>query len=297
MFSRFIVATDLSPASFAMLHCLSCLKNYGASHCLLLQCLSPDEVDSGVFDLDINVLNGILQQQKGIVEKQGFSVETRIVSGDTKHELNQIAIDEKYDLFVVGSREYSLLGETFLGGVANDVMHHACKPVLLLRIDFKSGCKEQMPSHFKFNEHVLYPTDFSDNSNHAFHYLEKLVANGAKRVTLLHVRKKLPLDQKQSFRSGEGHDADQFRLLKMKELLQQCGKADITTEVCAGSPIKEILRIIQEREVHLVVMATQSRGLLGELFLGSVSHDVARHSEAGVLFIPPQQSDPKLLQQ
>lgn len=198
---------------------------------------------------------------------------------------------------MVGSREYSLLGETFLGGVANDVMHHACKPVLLLRINSKAGCNEYGPTHFKFNEHVLYPTDFSDNSNHAFPYVEKLVANGAKRVTLLHVRKKHPLDQKQCFRSGEGHDADKFRLQRMKDLLQQCGKADITVEVCAGTPIIEILRLIQEREVELVVMATHSRGLLGEILLGSVSYGVSRHSEVGVLFIPPQQSDPKLLQQ
>ena len=296
MFSRFIVATDLSPASFAMLHCLGGLKNYGAGHCLLLQCLSPQELDSTVSAYNANILNDILQQQKQIIEKQGFSVETRIVSGDTKHELNRIATEEQYSLFVVGTQEYSVVGEAFLGGVANDVMHHACKPVLLLRIDFKSGCKENVPSHFKFNEHILYPTDFSDNSNHAFPYVEKLVANGAKRVTLLHVRKQHPLDQQHSFRSGEGHDADQFRLLRMKELLQQCGKADITTEVCAGNPTKEILRLIQEREVHLVIMATNSRGLMGELFLGSISHDVARHSEAGVLFIPPQHSDQKPVQ-
>lgn len=176
-------------------------------------------------------------------------------------------------------------------------MHHAYKPVLLLRINSKAGCNEYGPTHFKFNEHVLYPTDFSDNSNHAFPYVEKLVANGAKRVTLLHVRKKHPLDQKQGFRTGEGHDADEFRLLRMKDLLQQCGKAEITTEVCAGTPIIEILRLIQEREVELVIMATHSRGLIGELFLGSVSHGVSRHSEVGVLFIPPLQSDPKLMQQ
>lgn len=280
-----------------MLHCLGGLKNYGADHCLLLQCLSPQEFDSAVFAYDANVLNDILKQQKEIVEKQGFSVETRIISGDTKHELNRIAIEEHYSLFVVGSGEYSLVGEAFLGGVANDVMHHACKPVLLLRINCKAGCKEYGPSHFKFNEHILYPTDFSDNSNHAFPYVEKLVTNGAKRVTLLHVRKKPPHDQEQSFRSGEGHDVDAFRLLRMKELLQQCGKSEITAEICVGTPVIEILRLIQEREVELVVMATHSRGLLGELFLGSVSHGVSRHSEVGVLFIPPRQNDPKLVQQ
>ncbi|MCA1785684.1 MAG: universal stress protein [Desulfobacteraceae bacterium] len=33
-------------------------------------------------------------------------------------------------------------------------------------------------------------------------------------------------------------------------------------------------------------MGTQGRGFLGEFFLGSVSHNVARHSVAPVLLVP-----------
>jgi hypothetical protein len=39
MFERFIVASDLSPASDAVVGCLAGLRAFGARHALLLQCL------------------------------------------------------------------------------------------------------------------------------------------------------------------------------------------------------------------------------------------------------------------
>ena len=44
-----------------------------------------------------------------------------------------------------------------------------------------------------------------------------------------------------------------------------------------GSPSVETLKTIQELSVSLVVMGSQGRGFVPELFLGSVSHNVARH--------------------
>lgn len=281
MFNRFIVATDLSPASFAMVHCLGNLKKYGARHCLLLQCLNTQEVDSVFYAYDTKILNSILKRQREILKNQGYSVETRIVSGDTRQQLNQIATSENYSLFVVGTREYSLAGETFLGGIANDVMHHACIPVLRLLVGMTGGGNEQACGSCSFNEHILYPTDFSEHSTQAFSFVEKLVADGAKRVTLFHVQK-----TKQS-QLLEVQDPDLHRLMEMREFLLRHGKAEVFIEIRAGSPTPEILRLIQERDVQLVVMAPHSQNRLQEFFVGSVSRAVARHAEAGVLFIPP----------
>jgi hypothetical protein len=76
-----------------------------------------------------------------------------------------------------------LLGAAFLRGVAYDVIQHAHKPVLLVRLEVKSGegleCVQA--ARCDFSEHILFPTDFSENADHAFTYVEKLVAAGAKR--------------------------------------------------------------------------------------------------------------------
>ncbi|BCU06400.1 universal stress protein [Allochromatium tepidum] len=62
--------------------------------------------------------------------------------------------------------------------------------------------------------------------------------------------------------------------------------AEIGIEIAYGAPVTEILRVIREQGARLVVMGSQGRGFIEEIFLGSVSHNVARHSPAAVLLVP-----------
>lgn len=84
----------------------------------------------------------------------------------------------------------------------------------------------------------------------------------------------------------EFNKIDRERLEKMKAALKKKGNARIDIELVYGAPYTEIMRVIRERNVNLVVMGSQGRGFVKELFLGSVSHNVARNSEASVLLIP-----------
>lgn len=108
----------------------------------------------------------------------------------------------------------------------------------------------------------------------------------SERITLLHVQDKARIDPHLTHRLDEFNEIDRGRLEKMKELLQKKGDAVIKLELRYGSPFEEITRLVRERNVHLVVMGSQGRGFVGELFLGSVSHNVARHADAPVLLIP-----------
>jgi nucleotide-binding universal stress UspA family protein len=53
-----------------------------------------------------------------------------------------------------------------------------------------------------------------------------------------------------------------------------------------GSPTGEILKTIDQKDISLVVMGSQGRGFLEQVFLGSVSHNIARHANVSVLLIP-----------
>jgi nucleotide-binding universal stress UspA family protein len=238
-------------------------------------------------------IDSTLLEQKEILEKTGYSVETRVVPGFAREEINRIAAQEDYSLIVIGSRGHSMMGEAFLGGVAYAVIHHARKPVLLVRLKAKPGGGQEcvMADRCDFGEHVLFPTDFSETADHAFTYVATLVAAGAKRVTLLHVQDQARLSSHLLPRLHEFNAIDRTRLERMKEILHTRGAADIRTELCYGSPFAEIIRVVREREVHLVVMGSQGRGFVKELFLGSVSHNVARHSDAAVLLIPAKRED------
>lgn len=288
MFRRVIVATDLSPSSYAVVKCLGGLRAYGVKRCLLLLCLSVQEATSVVIADASAHLDSTLLEQKAILEKTGYSVETRVVPGFARVEINRIAAEEDYSLIVIGSRGHSMTGEAFLGGVAYDVIHHARKPVLLVRLTVAPGGGHECvrADRCDFGEHVLFPTDFSETADHAFTYVATLVAAGARRVTLLHVQDRTRFDTHSLLRLHEFNVIDRARLERMKESLQQRGAADIGIEVRYGSPFAEIVRVVRERDVHLVVMGSQGRGFVTELFLGSVSHNVARHSDAAVLLIP-----------
>ncbi len=289
MFTRFIVATDLSPASFAVVvGCLGGLAAFGARHCLLLQCLDLQEAASTALSYSTDPLEAVLRQQKEGLEAQGYQVETRIVPGFAKREINHIADEEDYALIVVGALGQSMVHEALLGGIATQVIHSARKPVLVVRLehDPQTGEARVCPTQCDLSTHVLFPTDFSENADHAFTYLEHLVASGARRVTLLHVQDRTRIDPHLSHRLEEFNAIDRERLRVLRERLTKAGDATVEIDLRYGSPATEIVELARQRDVHLVVMGSQGRGLIEEAFLGSVSHHLARHATAPVLLIP-----------
>jgi nucleotide-binding universal stress UspA family protein len=288
MFHKFIVATDLSPASDAVVSCLSGLKDYGAQECLLLQCLSFANAASTAYAYHAEPLEELLSGQQKLLEQQGFRVEARTVVGTPKREINRIAVKKNYDLIVVGAQGHSLAEEKVLGGVAYGVINKTSKPVLVVPVEKEPGAEEACKpvDRCGFSDHLLFATDFSEMADNAFVQLEQLVAAGAKKVTLVHIQDKTKLEQHLADRLEEFNTHDRGRLDNLKQALLKKGAPQIDTEVCYGIPFEEITRIVRERDVQMVVMGTQGRGFFGEVFLGSVSHNVARHSVAPVLLVP-----------
>jgi len=54
-----------------------------------------------------------------------------------------------------------------------------------------------------------------------------------------------------------------------------------------GHPLPAILRVLESQDISLIVMGTQGKGFIKELFLGSVAHNVSRMAPCPVLLIPP----------
>ena len=288
MFKRFIVATDLSPASTAVATCLGALKVYGAEQCLLLQCLTISEAASTAISYNTEPIKGMLKEQKTILENEGFAVEARTVVGSPKNEVTRIANEEDYSLIVLGAQGHSLVRERLLGGVAYGIINQSKKPVLVVPVEKKPGDGDQCEpvTRCNFQKEILFATDFSQMADNAFTYVEQFVANGAGKVTLIHVQDKVKLEKHTKEQLEEFDRIDRRRLDALKESLLKKGDSDIDVEVCHGLPFQEITHLIQERNVQLAVMGTQGRSFAGKFFLGNVSQNVARHSVAPVLLIP-----------
>lgn len=288
MFKRLLIASDLSSSAFAMVDCLTGLKALGARECLLLTCLTPSQyasVPGGQVD---SIYEKNLDVQKKQLESQGFSVDTRCVHGTPDEEVNRIAREEECSVIVVGSFTRSLAGGAIMGGLAYDLIHSAEKPVLMIRLveDRKTGEIRVQPNGCDFSRHVLFPTDFSPNADEAFEFVKSLVWTGVRKVTLLHVQDQYKIEPFLMDRLAEFNRIDEARLAQMDSALRSLGPVEVEKRLVYGSPAVEILKFLKENTVPLVVMGSQGRGFVHEIFLGSVSHNVARKSTASVLIIP-----------
>lgn len=285
MFRKALIATDLSAASFAVVRASKCLLDLGVRECLLMQCLNLTEITFPAIDAIREHLEGNMAKQEELLLSIGFEVTTEITPGYAKTEINRLAGERDCDLIVVGSQGQSLMGSFLLGGVAAAVLHHASRPVLLIPVR-KGSEGEQFEAWVHADnilEHVLFPTDFSDYSDRALDHLKKITSPKLKKITLFHVQDKIRIEPHLSHRLNEFDATDRERLNQMKS---QIGIGpEIETRVVLGHVASEILREIKESDTSLVIMGSRGRGFVSEIFMGSVSHNVARRSGIPVLMI------------
>ena len=276
---KIIVVSEVSNASSEMVKFMKNLRILGARECLLLQCFNPRDVDAGVSSYLTAVFNENLKKQSDLLIEQGFAVKTRIISGDIKNEINRLAKEEQYTLIVVGAEKHSIIGSLFLGGIAFDILYGATKPLLLVR-DTKQDDSLDLIGH------ILFPTDFSENADIAFAQVKEMVKNGVRKVTIFHVQDESKINPYLLHRLVEFNEIDNGRLQKLKEELIALNEVEVEVQIRYGAPTSEIIKIVDEERIPLVVMGTQGRGFIKEIFLGSVSHNIVRHATASVLLIP-----------
>ena len=96
-----------------------------------------------------------------------------------------------------------------------------------------------------------------------------------KKITLAHV-----IESEDQIPEAEKN------LISLKTRLEDAGAKDVTYRLLEGSPTKALINLMHTDEVSLVIMGSQGRGRVQEIFLGSLSHNIARHSDVSVLLIP-----------
>jgi nucleotide-binding universal stress UspA family protein len=131
---------------------------------------------------------------------------------------------------------------------------------------------------------ALFPTDFSETAEHALNYLGKIAADTKCPVTIMHVIEEKPADAETAKRL----EADSRFLLESKrQRLESMGATEVSADLASGESAKEILSRAKEGGFSIIVMGSHGKGLAKEVFLGSVSNEVARHAGIPVLLITP----------
>jgi nucleotide-binding universal stress UspA family protein len=287
MFERIILATDLSPAWDEIVACAGEFKALGCSEVILTNVI----VTRFMLGLEESLRADVrpkLERQQRQLEAQGFRVELEIPIGMPAASLNDIAARHGADLIVVGSHGTALWREAVLGCFTSAVVHHIKYPTLLINVRVK---KEQEAGTCRLHcdsllRHILFPTDFSETGVRAGEFVEKLATRAKGEVTLL-TALNVPGGEVyppgyQEIATGAARDL----LEQWQQRLLKAGVPVVHDRFDPGHPVPAILNVLKSENISLIVMGTQGKGFIEELFLGSVAHNVSRLATCPVLLIP-----------
>ncbi|HLB06012.1 MAG TPA: universal stress protein [Thermodesulfobacteriota bacterium] len=138
---------------------------------------------------------------------------------------------------------------------------------------------------------ILFPTDFSENSNYAFDYALVLAKKFGARLYILHVIHELidttgyyipniSLDQLQSdLVKGAEEMTGKFIREKMGDF------KDYETINTTGLPHIEILNMAKEKEMDMIVMGTHGRTGIDRVLFGSTAEKVVKKASCPVLTV------------
>ncbi len=288
MFKTIVLATDLSPAWEEIVACAGEFKALGCSRVILSNVIMARFMVGLEEMLRADARPKLAAQQQQL-EAQGLQVEVEIPVGLPAYSLNDIACRYGADLIVVGSHGTALWREAVLGCFTCAVLHHARYPTLLINVRAAKAqgadpCRLHCGSLLR---HVLFPTDFSEIGVRTGEFVENLAAKGIGQVTLLNT---LDVPGHEAYPPGYqeiAEDAARQLLAKWKQRLLEAGIPVVNDRFDPGHPLPAILQVLESQDISLIVMGTQGKGFIKELFLGSVAHNVSRLAQCPVLLIPP----------
>ena len=134
-------------------------------------------------------------------------------------------------------------------------------------------------------KHILVPTDFSADADHALEHAIALAGQFGTRLTLLHVvHLYLPGAAVAGFPAYMAklkREADQQLRVPRNRIQDANVAVQAITEM--GVPAERIAEVAGDRQVDLIVMGTQGRTGLPHLLLGSVAERVVRLAPCPVM--------------
>ncbi|HXK65565.1 MAG TPA: universal stress protein [Spirochaetota bacterium] len=287
MFSKVLFASDLSEASTHVIECIKDLKVYGTKEIILFHALGIKYLEDLRYSL-VKEAEPVLQKQKAMLERYGYSVTVHIANDGVSYELWKFAKQENVSMVVIGTHGRSLAFDVSLGGTAHKIIHDISKPLLIVRL--RSDDKA-MPvcqaACIDIDKPLLFTTDFSDTAELAFTYVEKMAESGIKHVVLMHVQDKTRIEKYLKDKLNEFNTIDTERLEMLKDRLVKKGVKNVDCILKYGIPVEEIINESRNRDYSLIIMGALGRSLVKDVFIGSVSWNVVRNASQPVLLIPP----------
>jgi nucleotide-binding universal stress UspA family protein len=226
----------------------------------------------------------LLEEQTELISTSGAAVsEAHLVMGPPVDAILDLAEEIGTDLLVVGSRGHGTLGRLVLGSVSEGIVHHADRPVLVIR-----GGESAWPPG-----RVVIGDDGSEAAKKAGELATSIGELFGARCVLVRAYPEFP----EADRVGRGLDpraVDDALRRAERELHERAEELGSLAErhprigMAAGDAAVAILEEAREEGEARTLVAVGSRGLglARRLRLGSVSTKVLRAAESPVLVYP-----------
>ena len=239
----------------------------------------PDSVNQVYWDLTTDAAKHL----KELVQKyqwNGIHPEFVVQEGFVTDSILAFAEKKSVDLIVMGTHGRRGIDRLTMGSVTEQVLRKAHCPVLAVRKpahDFVRPFEKSEP--VRLNK-ILFCTDFSQHSDHAFQYALSLAMEYRAELSMLHVVDDVP--------SGSDVQAETARVLAELERAVPEEARDVCTVralVRFGKSYEQIIQAAVESQTDLVVMGVRGRNALDLALFGSTTHRVIQLGPCPVLAV------------
>ncbi|MDZ7715199.1 MAG: universal stress protein [Balneolaceae bacterium] len=289
-----LVALDQSQASEVMVECLSKFEQFGTHKFTLFTSVSvpyPGGLSSGSEEQ----YREQMREYEKRLEPLNIDIETDIqfkVNGYVPSEILNAAKEHNTDYIIIANRGHNKFRELLLGSTVTELLQRCELPVYLINLSVtdeealdqrKLYCVKSCADSLK---RILHPTDFSPTANRAFEQLCELAPEKTEQISLLHVQAsgRKGVDDPEQLEKFDAEDHE--KLTEYKKRLEKLTDAEIIISINYGSPTAKILAEAEERSSTMIMLGSQGRGYVEDLFIGGVSLNVIRQSKIPVLTIP-----------
>lgn len=192
---------------------------------------------------------------------KGVKVKSLIKHHKVYKEVDLVAADVDADLIIMGSNGTNISDGIFAGSNAEKMVRNSATPVLII----KTG-----PSKFKL-DNVILATNLSVKSVPAFAKAKKLCETLDCTVHPVYVN--TPGNKFTSSREFN----------KMKGAFTEAGGAEKVHFVAGVNVEDGLIQIAEEENADCIAVITHARKGLSHFFRGSISEDLANHSDIPIL--------------
>jgi nucleotide-binding universal stress UspA family protein len=242
-------------------------------------------------------LDDVVQRLSEVTD---VSVSTALLDGLVPGAINRHAMESGVDLVVMTTQGRDPVARFWLGSVADALVRQSTIPMLFVRPTESEADFTQEPAFGR----VLIPLDGSQLAEQILEPATALAVATKAQVTLLRVVQQLTpegyvphsrrvsgirpalLKQLQDVDRQERARAEDY----LKQLAERLGTRSLTVETRVVSHVRPATAILDDATAHgvdLIALATQGRGGLKRLLVGSVADKVLRGATTAVLVYRP----------